>query len=171
MDPARRAVLLRQLGLTWSLAELLLDGLSDEECLWEPVPGCWTVRPNTEGVWIADWEEPEPDPAPACTIGWITWHIGWWWSMVYDHSFGAGTVQRENTPWPGTARGAVEWITNCHDAWSSAVDGCTEADLDSTERTRWPYAEPRPFAYVVAWANAELMKNVAEIGVLRRIHS
>lgn len=169
MDPSRLAILRRQLGLTWSLGDLLLTGLSDDECLWEPVPGCWTVKPNSQGIWLPDWEDPEPEPAPVCNIGWISWHIGWWWSMVHDYSFGAGTLQRQNCLWPGTAGGAVQWITDCHDAWSSSLASLSEDDLDSSELTRWPYLEPRPFGYVIAWVNAELMKNFAEIGILRRI--
>jgi hypothetical protein len=26
-----------------------LDGLTDEEYLWEPVPGCWSIRGRTDG--------------------------------------------------------------------------------------------------------------------------
>jgi hypothetical protein len=31
-----------------------VEGLSDEEYLWEPAPGCWTVRPAGDGTWRAD---------------------------------------------------------------------------------------------------------------------
>jgi hypothetical protein len=65
MDPSRLAVLQRQLAMTWTLGELLLDGLSDADCFWEPVPGSWMVRLTADGTWRPDWEEPEPDPAPA----------------------------------------------------------------------------------------------------------
>ena len=30
--------------------------LSDEEYLWEPVPGCWSVRPDGDGGFRAEWE-------------------------------------------------------------------------------------------------------------------
>ena len=39
-------------GLSDYAWQRLLDrfeGLTDEEYLWEPVPGCWTVRPGPEG--------------------------------------------------------------------------------------------------------------------------
>ncbi|SDX68728.1 hypothetical protein SAMN05661080_00847 [Modestobacter sp. DSM 44400] len=38
-------------------------------------------------------------------------------------------------------------------------------DLDRPFAFPWP--EPRPFVFAAAWANSELMKNVAEIGVIR----
>ena len=50
-----------------------LDGLTDNEYLWEPVPGCWSLRPRAEarsamaagaGDTVADFEYPEPVPAP-----------------------------------------------------------------------------------------------------------
>ena len=39
-----------------------LVGLSEDEYLWEPVPGSWSVRPTPEGPQV-DRLEPEPDPA------------------------------------------------------------------------------------------------------------
>ncbi|GAA2811591.1 hypothetical protein FHR33_001093 [Nonomuraea dietziae] len=36
------------------------------------------------GTWVPDWTETEPDPVPVPTIGWLSWHIGWWWSVAID---------------------------------------------------------------------------------------
>ncbi|MDX6415799.1 MAG: hypothetical protein QOG28_419 [Trebonia sp.] len=56
-----------------------LDGLTDEEYFWEPVPGMWSVRPRAEnkspialggGEFTQDFARPAPDPAPATTIAW-----------------------------------------------------------------------------------------------------
>ena len=61
-----------------------LDGLTDEEYLWEPVPGMWSIRPrgtSTAPVSIgasdftADYAWPEPDPVPATTIAWRLAHL------------------------------------------------------------------------------------------------
>ncbi len=30
------------------------SGLSDEEYFWEPVVGCWTLRPGDDGRWQLD---------------------------------------------------------------------------------------------------------------------
>ena len=51
-----------------------LAGLSEDEYLWEPVPGSWSVRPTPEGPQV-DRLEPEPDPTPITTIAWRLWHI------------------------------------------------------------------------------------------------
>lgn len=31
-----------------------LTGMTDDEYFWEPVAGCWSLRPDTEGVFRAD---------------------------------------------------------------------------------------------------------------------
>jgi hypothetical protein len=33
------------------------------------------------------------DPA---SLAWLTWHLGFWWSMVLNHSYGDGSLTREN---------------------------------------------------------------------------
>ena len=44
------------------------------------------ASPTPPGVWRPDWAEAEPDPIPVPTIGWLTWHIDWWWSVAIDHA-------------------------------------------------------------------------------------
>jgi len=52
-----------------------LDGLTDEEFAWEQAAGAWTVDPDDRGMWIADYENPDPIPAPITTIGWRVVHV------------------------------------------------------------------------------------------------
>jgi hypothetical protein len=59
----------------WRRTRERLEGLSDEEYLWEPVPGCWTIRPGADGTWTADWPLPRPSPEPFTTIAWRLWHL------------------------------------------------------------------------------------------------
>jgi len=50
-----------QLGWHWDaqLRPRLAD-IADEEYLWEPVPGCWSVRESVAGVFTVDWAWPQP---------------------------------------------------------------------------------------------------------------
>lgn len=170
-DRSPLAVLRTQLDIGWrNLAEPLLDSLTDADCLWEPVERMWTVREGTDGRWAPDWEWPEPVPAPLVTVGWLTWHMAFWWKMVNDHSFGSGTLRREHVLWPGDARRAAGEIRRSHDEWVGHLNELSEAEFDSSERTRWPYEDGRTFGYVVSWVNVEFTKNMAEIRVMRDLH-
>ena len=42
------------------------EGMSDDEYLWEPVPGCWSVR-ESNGTWLADQTRPAPEPSAPMT--------------------------------------------------------------------------------------------------------
>jgi len=157
-----------QFRLTWKLAGVHLPALTDEICLWEPAPGSWTVRRSTDGKWRPDWGVPEPDPAPPVTIGWLTWQVTWWWA-------GLLAVVRNETPaahhevfWPGSADAVRYRLTTLSTEWEGVLSGLEEGDLDGPLAYPWP--EPRPLSLALAWANSELMKNVAEIGYIRHLY-
>src|SRR2546423_13104150 len=94
-------VLRWQFQLTWRLAEEHLPVLTDEMCLWEPAPHCWSVRRSPDGAWRADWADNEPDPLPAMSIGWITWHLIWWWSGLLATAQGGTPLPHDQVAWPG----------------------------------------------------------------------
>ncbi|MGI9624342.1 MAG: DinB family protein [Acidimicrobiales bacterium] len=53
-----------------------LEGLGDEEYLWEPGPNCWSVRKLDNGdVAVERAESREITPAPLTTIAWRLWHL------------------------------------------------------------------------------------------------
>jgi len=77
-----------------------LDGLTDGEYFWEPVPGSWSVRRDDDGRWIMDgtrggWRAPEP--APVTTIAWRIGHIG------QGLTFFAGRLSPAGPPRPMTS--------------------------------------------------------------------
>jgi hypothetical protein len=165
-----RDYLLRQLDIAWALASYHLDGLTTEECLWRPARVGLHVHRGGDGRWRADWPEHEGYDLGPPSIAWLTWHMGFWWSMVLDHSFGGATLSREQVTWPGTADAARDWIDELHRRWRAEVERLDDEALRSAERTRWPFAD-RPFGDVVAWATVELTKNAAEIGYARFLHA
>ncbi|GAB3956123.1 DinB family protein [Streptomyces sparsus] len=167
MRPSRRDLLLAQFELTWSLFEYHLQLLEAEDFLWEPAPLCWTVRPGADGGWVPDWAETEPDPVPVPTIGWLSWHIGWWWSVTLDHARGRTPRERTAVEWPGAGDPAVEWLRGLRTEWLEVLDGLTDTELDAT--ASFPRQDDPAYtvAHMLGWVNSELMKNVAEIGQLR----
>lgn len=169
-----------QADVSWSLLNLHLAQVTDEEALWEPAANCWSVRRRPDGTWAADWAVPEPEPVPALSIGWVMWHIGFWWSQAHTRCFGDPGAAAERldwsaaaaaTPWPGDVASAVAWLTECRERWTGALATLTDADLESTARTGWFADGGLSLGHVLAWANVELMKNAAEIGTLRHLRN
>jgi hypothetical protein len=164
-----RSYLTRQFETAWKLTSFHLDGLTTEECLWRPAHQGPHVHHAPDGAWRADWPDREGYDIGPPSIAWLTWHIGFWWSMVLDHSFGAGALSRESVMWPGNADDARAWIMRLQEEWRSVLERITADDLRSVERTRWPFRD-RPFGDVIAWLNVELTKNAAEIGYARFLY-
>lgn len=160
----------RQLDTAWKLTTLHLHGLSTEECLWRPAARGLHVRQRTDGTWRADWPDHERYDLGPPSIAWLTWHLGFWWSMVLDHTYGNAVLTRDNVAWPGDADGVRRWIERLHGEWLEAIERATDADLRSTQPTRWPFQQ-RPFGDVIAWVNLELVKNAAEIGNVRFLYA
>lgn len=68
MRTDRLGVLLDQFDKAREMAEVRLAGLTDEEYLWEPVPGCWSLRRREQaatprafgpGEWVLDQGAPD----------------------------------------------------------------------------------------------------------------
>jgi hypothetical protein len=165
-----RDYLIRQFEIAWKLTNLHLDGLATEECLWRPAREGLHVHQISDGRWRADWPDHEGYDLGPPSIGWLTWHLGFWWSMVLNHSFGDGTVSRENVIWPGNADAVREWLGRLQREWRVVLEQITDDDLRSDQRTRWPFQD-RPFGDVIAWVNVELTKNAAEIGYARFLYA
>ena len=154
-----------QYGLTWRLAQVHLPALTDEVCLWEAAAGACSVRKSHDGIWHPDWSDVEPDPVPTVTVGWLTWHLIWWWSSVLAAVRGDAPVIRDEVAWPGSAAEVLRRLNGLHAAWRAVLEGLAACDLDRP--TAYPWPEPRPLRLTIAWVNGELMKNVAEIGYAR----
>ncbi|WP_410654271.1 DinB family protein [Amycolatopsis sp. lyj-112] len=169
MSASRPELLRWQFDLTWSLFEFHLAELKPEDFLWEPSALCWTVRQDETGAWIPDFADTEPDPIPVPTIAWLTWHIGWWWSVALDHANQRTPREREEVTWPGDGQAAIEWLRGLREEWLSVLERLTDAELDAPSAYPWDKEAELTFAHTVAWVNAELMKNVSEIGQLRLV--
>jgi hypothetical protein len=72
--------------------------------------------------------------------------------------------------WPGPD-GTVDWLRGLHDAWLAVLDRLTDADLAGPASFPWPADAGMTVAQMLGWANAELMKNIAELGQLRLLRA
>jgi hypothetical protein len=64
----------------------------------------------------------------------------------------------------------LTWHVGFWWSWQRRVAALGADDLRSSAMTRWPFTD-RPFMDVIAWVNLELMKNAAEIGYARFLHT
>jgi hypothetical protein len=95
-DP--RIVILDLFDRVWAELMERLDGLSDDEYLWEPVAGCWSVRSDGSIDGVGD---RDADPAPVTTIAWRTWHIAFDCLDSYNaRLIGEDDVRSEDSRWP-----------------------------------------------------------------------
>jgi len=109
-----------------------LEGLTDEEYLWEPVPGCWSIHPRPDGLWTWDFSWPEPDPPPITTIAWRLVHI-----TVNDDRFrpwlGLGPhPHRPHRTVPPTAEAAVEVVAATRAERREDLEGKARAEAEES---------------------------------------
>ena len=154
-----------------------LDGLSDAEYRWEPVPGAWNVRPRGDrtpdgavavgdGASVIDFAFPTPVPAPVTTIAWRLAHV-----VVgvlggrNARYFGGDAVDWDGYAYPLTAAGALADLDAAYAVWSDGVRSLGEAGL--RRRCREPGFERDPMAGLVLHINRELIHHLAEVALLR----
>lgn len=140
--------------------------MTDERCLWMPHPAAATVRRRSDGAWIADWSEPEPGRAWHSSVAWLTWHMQWWMTSTLAEARREPIPDRETIRWPGSADGARAELGRLAGEWQDMLADAETEGWDLDRPTRYPWPDPRPFHRLAGWASLELMKNVAELGVV-----
>ena len=163
--------LVDQLDWHWTNhARPRLDGLTDEEFHWEPVAGCWGIRPDGAGGFTFDYAEPEPKPAPVTTIGWRLGHIaGPIFGFRSHNHFGTG-VSPDTVELPGTADGMLALVDRVYDDWIAGVRSLGDEGLSlPTGPAEGPYAAA-PKATLVLHIHREAIHHMAEVALLRDLY-
>ena len=154
-----------------------LDGLTDEEYFWEPVPGMWSVRPrggrrSPGRAWRrrvhAGLRVARARPVPATTIAWRLSHliVGVFGLRVGSH-FGGEPVDYEKFDYPGDAATALARLDEFYAAWIAGVRGLgTDGLARPCGPAEGPYAEAS-MATLVLHINREALHHGAEVALLR----
>jgi hypothetical protein len=157
-----------------------LDTLTDDEYRWEPVPGCWSLRPRAEattpmaaggGDLVLDYAHPEPVPPPVTTIAWRLAHItvGLFAMRAATH-FGGPPADYGSWTYAPTARGALDQLDDAYRRWT---EGVRVLDADALERPVGPGEGPwasAPYADLVLHINREAIHHGAEVLLLRDLY-
>lgn len=175
--------------ITHATSRLLdrIDGMGDAEYLWEPVPGCWSVRPDGDGGgWHADLG---PDgtattlrtPPPFTTIAWRLWHLGAsprpTWPTAGDlrgPEFVAAWFSQprpSRAPAVGTAGEARALVAGTWERVTATVAGFTPDELAAPLAPGvGPFGDSSLEALVLHVAD-ELIHHGAEVGTLRDLYA
>jgi hypothetical protein len=148
-----------------------LDGLTDTEYLWEPVPGCLTVRTGADGTLRADaLPLVDPEPAPFTTIAWRSWHIGADCLRGYLGFFDDDHPGGEPRGWPGTALASTVMLAEDWGRFRSRVEALGDDRLVRPMAPRGGTFSHESYLLLALHALDEAAHHFAEIGVLRDLY-
>jgi hypothetical protein len=158
-----------------------LEGLTDEEYFWEPVPGCWSVRAQGtsnapvqggSGDMVVEFAFPEPTPAPVTTIAWRLAHliVGVFGMRNASH-FGREPVDYFTHEYAATAAEAMAQLCTEYERWRDGVARLTDEQLWAPcGEAEGDYAHS-PMIELVLHINREAIHHLAEIALLRDLYA
>lgn len=157
-----------------------LEGLTDDEYLWEPVEGAWSLRTGDDGVVRIEQTVPEPHVPPVTTIAWRMAHLGRdVWAKRARAFFGPTSAPADadmyddrhwTGPLPLTAEGGLALLEQGYTLWRDALAGLDdEALLRPLGPRGGPFADDS-MAALVAHLNREAMAHGAEVCLLRDLY-
>jgi hypothetical protein len=175
------AQLLDQLGWHWrGQLRPRLEGLTDDEYLWEPAQPAWNIHPRGastapvqagNGPFTIDFAFPEPDPPPVTTIAWRLAHIivGVFGARSAAH-FDGPPVDYPTFAYAGTADVALAQLDDAYERWTAGVRELNAAALAAPcGPAEGPYAE-LPMAALVLHIHREVIHHGAEVALLRDLY-
>ncbi|MEJ6549610.1 DinB family protein [Corynebacterium sp. USCH3] len=174
-------LLLDQIDWHWThQLRARLEGLTDEEYFWEPVPDCWNVRPRGTGTapvqagageMTIDFAFPAPTPPPVTTIAWRLGHVivGVLGMRNASH-FGAPPVDYDSFTYAATAQDALAQLDEQYAAWKDGVASLGEEGLSRPcGESEGPFAED-PLARLVLHIHREMIHHLSEVSLLRDLY-
>nr|WP_232850985.1 DinB family protein [Nocardia acididurans] len=156
-----------------------LEGLTDDEYFWSPVPNAWSVSPRGastapiqagSGDFTIDFAFPQPDPAPFTTIAWQLGHVivGVLAARNAAH-FGAPAASYDDWEYAGTAKQALEQLETQLATWMSGVRGLGADGLREPAGPSEPYPDA-PMAVLVLHIHRELIHHLSAVSLLRDLY-
>jgi hypothetical protein len=148
-----------------------LSGLTDEEYLWEPAPGCWSIRP-VNGRWVADGSPIPVKPAPLTTIAWRLDHLVFVLEGERNATWlGATPVGAAGRDGPApTAEQALRDLDSAYDLFTRNVGAADAAGLTvPMGDIAGPYGAETRAAFVLHELD-ELIHHASEIAAMRDVY-
>jgi len=163
-------LLLAAIDDVWRRFRARIDGLGQDEYLWQPVADCWTVRQVGDQV-LADGFRQDPEPAPVTTIAWRMHHLAAsCFSNYLTGGLGDWPIPTGKAEWTLDAAEGLAHLDTAWSAFRAGLDTLGPAGMRRPLGPDWgPYAE-ESWAGLVLHAQAELSHHGAEIALLRDLY-
>lgn len=168
--------------LDWHWTQQLrprLEGLSDDEYFWQPVPNCWTVHTDdaagrseaTGGNPQIDFAYPPPQSEPFTTIAWRLAHVIVGVLAMRNHShFGGPPADYGSWPYATDAATALRQLDDEYARWLAGVRSLDNAALARPcGPAEGPYAD-RSMIALILHINREVIHHGAEIACIRDLY-
>lgn len=144
-----------------------LDGLTDDEYFWEPVPGCWSVHRNSS----IDFSYPPPQPAPFTTIAWRMAHIIVGVLAMRNHAhFGGPPADYQSWAYATDADTALAQLDDTYAHWIAGVRNLDTAGLARPCGPSEGAWADHPMSVLILHINREVIHHGAEIACLRDLY-
>jgi DinB superfamily len=115
-----------------------LQGVTDDEYFWQPVPDCWTVFRQANGRWTYHYELPTPQPHPFTSIAWRVTHIALCKIMYHEYAFGPAELTWHTIETPSSVAEALAVLARGQRLLIKELANLSgDADLDVLRRTNW----------------------------------
>lgn len=172
--PGRLAPFLAQWDYMAGVLFERLEGLGDEEYLWEPAPQMLSVRmvdgrpkPDAYGM------EPSGVVAAPRTLAWSIGHLGAGAWERADYLVGDHSLQPGDLVWPMTATEGIAFMKEGLGRWRGGLEQMSDIDLDTVGRSAFPWGlDPQlPLMEIVWWVNKELIYHAGEIWSMRDLYA
>lgn len=145
-----------------------LDGLTDDEYFWQPVPDCWTI--HSDGA--IDFAYPPPEPAPFTTIAWRLAHVIVGVFAMRNHShFDGPPADYQSWRYATNAATALQQLDETYATWIAGVRSLSIDDLNRPcGPAEGPYAD-YALSELVLHINREAIHHGAEIACVRDLYA
>lgn len=169
-----------------------LDGLTDEELVWEPAPHCWSVRERADGTLRPDWAPyiggaevtgtgarrttrtggDARRPPPFTNLAWRLWHLTEVYGRRQNETALKGTTRsQEHRADPHrSAAAALASLSEAHDRWRTVLASMADEELDQRIANAKRQPALSKVGYVMAMID-EFTHHGAELAVLRDLYA
>ena len=155
-----------------------LDGLSDDEYFWEPVPDCWTIRRRGTssapmsfgaGEYAMEYGEQPHEREPVTTIAWRLAHLIVVFASTNGEHFGRAVASESTFRYAGTSKEALRQLDDEYELWIAGMRRLGTAGLTQPQGYPPAFAHA-PLAKKMLYVNVEVVHHGAEICLLRDLY-